>query len=57
MSRTKRKEPYGSPGGKESPGVKRSFRRQFRARSKQAVREGRHDLMPRWRGTCGWLTW
>ena len=57
MSRTKRKEPYGSPWGQESPTVKRLFRRQFRARCKAALRRGRHDRMPRWRGTCGWLTW
>lgn len=57
MARTRRKEPYGSPWGRESPTVKRLFRRRFRARWRQALREGRYDLMPRWRGTCGWLTW
>jgi len=57
MSRTYKKTPRGNPWNKESPIVKRLYRRQYRARCSQALREGRYDLMPLSIHTGGWLTW
>jgi len=57
MSRTRSRGDRNARWDREGAAVKRMFRRQFRARCKAAMRRGRYDLMPRWRGTEGWLTW
>lgn len=42
---------------RESTYIKQLYRQRYRAKSKQAIREGRFDLMPIEKGTEGWLTW
>ena len=56
MSRTRRRQSFGSPFGKETTTYRRSSVRQWKARCRQRVREGRYDEMPILKGTEGWLT-
>jgi hypothetical protein len=57
MSRTHKAPRRGDWWNHESTSVKRMCRRLFRTRSRQAIREGRFDLMPIRKGTEGWITW
>jgi len=57
MSRTRKTHHRCDWWNRESPYVKRLCRRLYRAQSKQAVREGRFDLMPIKKGTEGCITW
>jgi len=42
---------------RESPRNRREENRHRRAVVRQAMREGRYDSLPRFKGTEGWLTW
>lgn len=57
MSRTNKAQRRGDWWNHECTAVKRLCRRLFRAKSRQALREGRFDLMPIRKGTEGWITW
>jgi len=57
MSRTHKAPHRRDWWNRESTSVKRMCRRLFRAKSRQAIREGRFDLMPVMKGTEGWITW
>ena len=57
MSRTNKSTHRRDGWDRECATVKRLCRRLFRAKSRQALREGRFDLMPIRKGTEGWITW
>jgi len=57
MSRTSKSQHKRDGWDRECAAVKRLCRRLFRAKSRQALREGRFDLMPIRKGTEGWITW
>ena len=57
MSRTYNHRGYRRWWDKDSTDDRRWFRRLFRARTRQAMREGRYDCLPVWKRTEGWITW
>ena len=59
MSRTRHILPF-RPLSRETTPQRRIFARRFRARARVALRKlaaGLEAEMPRWRGTCGWMSW
>jgi hypothetical protein len=57
MSRSFKAKRHGEWWNHESTSTKRFCRRNYRAKVRQAIREGRFDLMPIRKGTQGWITW
>lgn len=57
MSRTRKNQRRRNWWNEESTYAKWLCRRRYRAQVRQAIREGRFDLMPIKKGTEGWITW
>lgn len=59
MSRTRKRQPW-RPLSREITPQRRLFGRRFRARWRVVLRQIRAGFDvegPRWRGTCGWMSW
>jgi hypothetical protein len=56
MARTVKQKPR-RPMSREKTWARRMTTREHRAQCAQAVREARYDDVPRFRGTCGWVSW
>jgi len=54
MSRTTRQKKR-RPWSKEIKEQRKQWTRKLRARTRQAIHRGEDG--PRWRKTCGWMTW